>query len=387
MKRETVYSITELLVILIDHILAYPAAVLFLEFLKVSDMGLTSGGTGLLDGGVSCWILALMLWVILYVIYAAFFFVNKYIRRIDGQGRAKRAINPVMDAVIIIVCLYLSNGIDMVWWPAFIQFILLCGIYVIYLYISHYQEFLMVNDQTIGKSASLSVLKTGLIATVIFAATLMLVLAAVACIPAVREVIDAIVGWIAGLLPRAAEQQPIDNSAMPAPDVMGNRTPAAEGGTQPIWLVIIEILVSAIVTGFIVIGAVAMTQLIFRGIIDYFREKKYNHIELDESIIEDVTDDVEDLKVRSRAGLHDIISQINQTPAQKIRRLYKKYVAANRAFLEKKLGGATVEKSTAREVITAGTVTNDVIEIYEHARYSGDEISADEYKKMKSLMK
>lgn len=390
MKRETVYSITELLVILIDHIMAYPAVVLLLEMIKASVVDTSSPELPQLVAillGMSSWNAVLLIWVVLYFLYAGLFFVNKYVRKIDGQGRTKRALNPAVDAIILVVCMYLSQGTNMPWWPGFVQFIIVCGLYVVFMYMCHFQDFLMVSDGNVGKSATKSVLRTGMISVAIFAVVIMVVLTAIVCVPAVRELIDAFAMWIRDTLFFRGQGETLDDLGMYHQEAMGDGTVDKVTPVTPLWLVIIEILASVILTAFIVIGLTALIKLLISSIMDAIKASKPSHMELDERIIDDVTDEVENLSVKERRSLKDFVEGIRLSPAQKIRKLYQKYVASNRDFLEKELGGKSVEKATAREVVTVGTVSDDVVELYERARYSNDEIVADDYKKMKQYMK
>ncbi len=263
------------------------------------------------------------------------------------------------------------------------------GLYFLTCYLESYLRFLVVNDSSTGHIPEREIFVSGarlMIGFVLSAMLLLLLcshfewLGAVAAF--LRAAVFSLVRLLIGILPRGGPDAP----AQEAPLVPGGGgTPLPEAGeTALIWIVLEYIALAAFFCGLVWLALRLMVWL-FRFVRERMNRKRSGLHSHTWERVRDVREKCPYEKP-SRKAQRPLFARA--TPRDRIRRLYRNHVKAAVSGLSPKDWGETPQDPAFRTAREWGKILGEeaVSPLYEKARYSDENISAEEVRLMRELV-
>lgn len=262
-------------------------------------------------------------------------------------------------------------------------------LYSVASYVNKYMKFLDLNKHSIGYMPVKSVLGSGVFSMLGFSSVLAVILTIVASIGKMGDILQYIKSFIQKINRKIMEWLKevlkkwlggSEQGEMNIPDMHGTISQVQQLGDDK-WSVLDIILA-------ILMGALALYAIyhILRFVFAYLNtllsyRGKGEITSLKEEEVEEISDVVEKIPQRKRESLLGAL-----TPAQRIRRRFRRKVLSEQKLIYDTDRRERMELYTARECADIIGAT-EVAGIYEKARYSPFECTAEDVKKMKNACK
>ena len=348
---------------------------------------------------------AAFIWKAIYIIGGIFYAVISIKIRLssseDGEGQLPMSFAGVIAVVMVLICSYVGDnaGVSRIVW---ISFVWMLG-HLVLSYLENYLHYVEMSRKTAGSLPEKNIFHSGMLVVGLFSAGTVLLLIAcsqtsligmlTAIARKVGRAILYVIAWILVRLPKDSDEQVTaqQQGAGGEMDLSG----LAEG-TETFWLwevlekVLIVVMLAALVAGTIFL-IYWVTKFLIREF--YGRERKRKEIR-EEGFLEE-----EEPLRREKKNRNVKLPVLGGTPAQKIRRFFKKTVQESlrqRAGLsyqglmrlntaaQEDAGNRTTGK-TARELSGDAAEWKKLTQLYEKARYSNAEADAEDAKEAGKL--
>lgn len=249
-------------------------------------------------------------------------------------------------------------------------------------YVENYSSFLGVNKHSVGYMPVRRIFISGMGGMVAFASVLAVLLFGVANIGQMNDVVRSVLQFIGSIIRkiklkfRNGGKEDYTFEEISGEYEIDRFIPGEEASTWPIWDVLITILFIVIVV-YVAYKIITLLPYILR----FFRMPAQV---ANEEGVEDIRESTTETEQLQRRPLKKIWEYL--TPAQKIRRRYKKRVSESKNIIASIGKKDCMEWYTARE---CGEILEQpkMSELYEKARYSPYECTAEDVKDMKAACK
>lgn len=325
-------------------------------------------------------------YMICVICAAAYTFHSFMLRLKENASVYTETIHPVTASVIFVAANYLfhkqKNIPD---WDKYFMFILIgvLACYLIIYYLRHYLSFLLVNKSSAGYLPAKEILHSGigfvlpytLIGVLILALSLNLQWLE-PILRILKEILKVLLRMIIRLLPdggAAEEPLPIENQGHTAAPGDLNLPPAE---TFWLWEVLEYAAIILFVCGCVYVLAKALKRLVRFLQTQFGRKAEKISLITDEESVFDIREKCNIVKKENNTKKAGLFRRF--TPEERIRKLYKKRVLSGKSAEDR----AALNYMTAKEC-GASLSLPGMAELYEHARYSDREITADDVKQMK----
>lgn len=310
--------------------------------------------------------------VILIFLTAGYLMYSFYLR-VQGGGRLDSPVHPGfavgVGAFSLLMQRYQGNGQMDAYYV--IPLIAVLGMYFLQYYMERYLYFLTVNESSAGHIPQREIFTSGMGLAALYTGAgmiFLLITSNVGWLTAVMAQVLKALRWLAGLLPATEPEESSTIETAGEQGIMGMSLPEP-GETALFWIILEKIL---IITFFCLAFAALlwMSVKMFRYLYDRFGMKKAVKKEVLESVM-DVREKcgIDREKEKSKA----LFSFLD--PAQRIRRIYKKRIWAERYRLTEPGNESRLENFTAREC--GNRLEEEALcSLYEKARYSRDECTS-----------
>lgn len=332
-----------------------------------------------------------MTYTFIYLLCVAYYCVNA--EWYDWSKEDSSDYKPIPLVVVILMSLvvvFVFQWVRLYELQRTILYLLIWNVilYSVASYVNKYVKFLDVNRHSIGYMPIKSVLGSGILSMLGFSSILSVLLMIVAGIGTMGDVLQYIKGFIQKISRKIMEWlkevlkkwlSGIDNTEVNIPEMQGTVSGMQAVGEDK-WSVLDIVLA-------IIMGALALYAIyqILRFIFTYlsallsYRGKGETTILKDE--VQEKSDVVEKMPKRKRESLLEAI-----TPAQRIRKRFRRKVLSEQKRIFDTDKRERMELYTARECADIMDTT-EAAGIYEKARYSPFECTAEDVKKMKNACK
>lgn len=264
-----------------------------------------------------------------------------------------------------------------------IPLIVVIALFFIVFYIQRYLEFLNVNKSSAGILPARDMFRSGLLLVMGYTTFTVVVLVFIMNIKsfsawgqAIKNAFMEFLRWLISLLPES------DKTYIPTEEetsqVAGSLF-ADSGRTYFIWELLQYIFLLALAIGVVVLLVKLILKLI-QFVQGRFRTTPKREVEEEEFVDFREKVEIEKSPVRKKQTIFDAFS-----PKERIRKLYKKKLLAS-AYRMSEAERGRLEINTAKEWEDF-LKTNGMAAIYEAARYSAEELTADDVKRMKEVCK
>ncbi len=194
----------------------------------------------------------------------------------------------------------------------------------------------------------------------------------------VRRILQFVFGGL-GALSEKSEPEIVDDAVTSIQPNMGNMEVPE---TSPIWR-ILDVLIGASGIIIVVVGMILIAVFLFKAI--------YRHFYYHQNQPEDAEDYVEPLTMRkklTKGKQKKFLDTFDRSPAKKIRRIYRKSLKTfgSSGNLEY-LSPAEQMESLAEKSSFVNARREEILMIYEKARYSESETTEAEAKRMQELLR
>ena len=329
---------------------------------------------------VPVWILPKIILLVMVLIYVVWSVYIRLRSKTMGEGLLKPLFVISMLGALTLVE-NLNNKMGWEWIYIALAMVYLAG-YFIYNFIDQYLHFLTVNESSAANIPEQEIFSSGMKQTFLFMLGSVVVL-----------LLTANVGWLAyimswlgkGLLAvirfllsgRSGEQiEEIEPSVMEsAPQDMGGMF-AEEGKTALIWIILEKILMAAI--GVLLIGLVVFGIVMgFRYLWKYFHAGSKKEDEVLQSGIDIRETCIIEKKQKEASDWFSFLK-----PREKVRKIYRKQILKHKKEIIGENTPENLEYMTAEECCEK--ISSEELKlIYEKARYSSEEITSEDVKRIK----
>lgn len=314
------------------------------------------------------------------VAFAAGFAANSFWLRIKGSGRLDECFHPGFSLGVGAVAILFQHYQGHRDWDMYyvVPLIVVFGTFLLQFYIESYLQFLVVNESSTGHIPKNEIFQTGIRQAFVYTGAgmcLLLLTSGLTWLTTVTQWLKQALVWLLSLLPRYASvlpsEQEVEESSREMEDFLMETA-------QPFWLwQVLEKLATAVFLAAAVI-------VIYKGLVRLFRylkERLSDRAVIGSEALESVVD------VREKCGIERTRQERRSflaflSPAERIRRIFKKKIWSNRLVLAP--GGDTTLLGvlTARE---CGRQLGDekLADIYEKARYSEEECTAEDVRALR----
>lgn len=328
---------------------------------------------------------------VLYVLFAAGYVVYSFMLRLNSSDfQDGRFLMPVAVALSA-VSFYLLHYQGYYEWDNYYISVLIAvfGMYFLSSYLESYMNFLLVNESSTGHIPEKEIFTSGSLMAFFYVAFAMVVLFATSHIGwlrtllhVIKELLFMILRFLFSLFPESHPDIPeIEESQQMSGEVM--ELPPPE---EPffLWQLLEVIAVIAILAG--------MMYALYRFLkyaIAFVRSRMAYRLKKEEYTASERVVDIREkctTEHKSREKKRDLFGFLS--PQERIRRLYKKHITASKRLRDIVPGNHDSDPAllTAREWGILLEEDN-MPEIYEKARYSGETCTADDYRRMRQACK
>lgn len=263
--------------------------------------------------------------------------------------------------------------------------IFVLGSYFICYYLEQYQRFLRVNANSAGYLPEKEMFRSGMglvLAYTLGSAVLLFSAANIQWLAfffdMAKEILRRVLVFLTSILP---DSEPESSYIFQEPVLGGGmELPAAAKGS-PFWDVLLFLVTSAISLSFAALFCKAVKKL-YLFLLEQFANKNADKIRENVPGIFDVREKCDMIRTVRQKGRSSFSFL---SPAERVRRLYKKRIMSDKIHLKEELQGQP-EFCTAREYACRISLPQ-MAEIYERARYSDLETDAGDVKRMKEICK
>lgn len=314
----------------------------------------------------------------LYCVYSVFF-------RYSQEGTDEKAMPLPVPFGITFVILLLLQYFRMYEYQRFVVNILVINIFMYCLakYVENYSSFLGVNKHSVGYMPVKRIFFSGMGGMTAFASVLAVILFVVANLGRMDDVVRSVLQFIGSIIRkiklkfRNGGTEDYTLEEITGEHEIGQFTAREEAATWPIWDVLVTVIFMLIVV-YVMYKVITLLPYILR----FFRMP--SQVVNEEDGVEDIHESTMETEQLQRRPLKRIWEYL--TPAQKIRRRYKKRVSDSKDIIASKGKKDCMEWYTARE---CGNILEQpkMSDLYEKARYSPYECTAEDVKNMKAACK
>lgn len=317
------------------------------------------------------------------------YLIHSFYVRMKGESPYTAPFSPAVGVILSAVSILLQHYQGESGWDAWhvISLVFCLAIYALILYIRQYKDFLAVNESSTGYLPAAEIFRSGFLLVLVYVVPGALLLILCANIGDLGYLWTAFKHWLVSVLRSLfsgmnAESQivePVPETEMPVENFTPQIMDAPE--TFLIWRILeiaALIVMSVALVFFLTWVVIALIQFIRHRFARGFRhKKKKQNDELEIDVREKC--DIESIPFRRRR-LTEFLS-----PAQRIRRLFKKRLLADVQFLADgnlgKLGLLTPKECGKR------LEEEQMARIYEQVRYSDKEATNDTLRQMKKALR
>lgn len=322
------------------------------------------------------------------------YMIYSFSRRMKDRKSITEPAVPPVGLGISIVSLFLQNTQGKPGWDSFyvIALVAVFALYSLHSYISHYLEFLTVNESSAGYLPASDMFHSGmgLVAGYTLVGTVILLLGSGGSwvIPLrnmFRGLLLTVLRFLFSLIPTGEQGEAVTT---PPPDTAPMEFGAMSGEPESsiFWSTLEAIVAVAMVCG--------MVYLVVKGLVllvKFIRKQFGEDFTRKQKIARDYEMDVREKcaieKKREQKEKRSVFGFL--TPAERVRKLYKKKVLASSFDLS---GGLKGENSPKLELLTARECAGklqieSMADLYEKARYSDQEITRENVRQMRDVCK
>lgn len=317
------------------------------------------------------------------------YLIHSFFVRMKGESPYTEPFHPAVGVMLSAISILLQRYQGENGWDAYhvISLVFCLAIYALILYIRQYKDFLAVNESSTGYLPAADMFRSGFLLVLVYVVPGALLLILCANIGDLGYLWASFKRWLVSVLRQLfsgmnAENQltePLPEAEMPIEEFTPQIMDVPE--TFIVWRILeiaALIVMSVALILFLIWIVIALIQFIRHRFVRGFRyRKKKQDIELEIDVREKC--DVESIPFRRRR-LTEFLS-----PAQRIRRLFKKRLLADVQFLADgnpgKLGLLTPKECGKR------LEEEQMAQIYEQVRYSGKEATNDTLRQMKTALR
>lgn len=321
---------------------------------------------------------------LVYVIYSMVLWVNE-------REKKDARILPLLMVGLSVTCVYLLHHQEHREWDFAIITCLIAviGLYFIDYYVEQYQNFLTVNQSSAGHIPAQEMFRSGMGLVVGYTGVGILLLSFISngqwlhtILNVCRVALSLLVRGLQALFPYKdppGEELAVNEKV----DMAGDMTAGLEPG-EGFWLW--QVLEYVIIFAFLVLFALVLVKgliSLFRLLIKLMKRSEMGKQDITEASVVDVREKCEIIRGNQ---LRKNFTLWNLNPAERIRHLYKKRLLASQSLLTNGDGKERLNLLTARE---SGAILEreEFSGLYEKARYSREECSSEDVKRMKSACK
>ncbi len=318
------------------------------------------------------------------------YFIHTFVVRLKADSVFTNPLPPAFGIVLSVFGVFFMHHVGDRNWDNYYIFTLI-GCFALYLlihYMNHFLEFLSVNRSSSGSIPTEEMFRSGfgLVAGYTFAGILLLVLSTnltwlETIFSWLKKGVVAVIRFLISLVPEGTTEEISRAEEAVQENAMDEM--AMAGGEASMFWKVLEILA---VTAFYIAAVFFAVKLILK-LYRYLKERfglQFRRMKYGESAGDGALDIREKCEIKKESHAKEGRSPfLFLAPAERIRRQYKKKLLANEAVLadgeKEKLSLFTARESEAR------LGTSGMADIYERARYSKIEITAEDVKKMKAV--
>lgn len=318
---------------------------------------------------------------IMALVFAAGFAVCSFCLRVKEGDHMDHSCHPGFSLGVGAVALLFQHYQGRRDWDMYyvIPLILVFGAFLIQFYIESYLQFLVVNESSTGHIPKNEIFQTGIRQVFVYTGAGMCILllssGLIWLTTLTRWLKEAFAGLLVFLLK--------DASVLPSEEIAEESNRGMEEffmePSEPFWLwqVLEKILTAALL--------IVTVVILFKGIVSLFRYLKgrlAGRVEIKDETLESVVD------VREKCGFERTRQERRPfmaflSPAERIRRIYKKKIWTNRMVLAPGGDTSLLGILTAREC-GRRLENEELADIYEKARYSGEECTTEDVRAVRN---
>lgn len=312
--------------------------------------------------------------------------IHSFFARYTKEGTEEKGIPVVVSFGITFTLIFFLQFWQLYEYQRIFVNILVINIFLYCLtqYVENYTKFLSVNKHSVGYMPVENIFYIGISGMGIFAFLGSAILIFIANQGEMNDVVHRLIQVLADSLrkikmtfrKKGASDVIIMEEA--ESEMVKDYYLAEEAGTSPVWDILATVLFYAIIV-YVLYKIITLLPYILR-----FFKIPAKIVQEEELLITDVRESVESIGKKQRKSIMTVWE--NLTPAQRIRRHYKKRVEGTKDFISSKGKKDCMEWYTARECAHILNVP-DMSDLYEKARYSPYECTTEDAKKMKEVCK
>ncbi len=321
---------------------------------------------------------------VIYILYS----LALWIKTKDGQDVK---LYPLLSAGISFVMLFFMNRLNCDNWNnvCMTALIFVISSYFVIYYIEQYLHFLVVNQSSASHIPAREMFRSGLGMVSVYTLLGIIILVFTThmtwmkgIVDGIKNVLFAILRFLFGLLPQqegVAEETISAAENMQALIEMNDQKLSGETGW--FWTVVEYIMYIALVIAFAYVTVILLLKLFH-----FIRNRLGQRIVRENANQEEVFDVHEKLAVSRKKKNSPVNPFERLEPAARIRRMYRRKMLASENLLVREHNTEQLGRFTAREGEKI-LETTGLASTYEKARYSGEECTAEDVKRMRAACK
>ena len=314
--------------------------------------------------------------------------VLSFYLRIRTEEQTDSPLHPVLAVGIIVAALFIQNYNGQKEWQAYYvgAVIVFIACYYVQYYIEQFFYFLIANKNSNGNIPEKEILSSGMKMTLLYTGlgvALLILIANVGWLASAVGQIKRLLYWILSLF--MSDEKRETSISMEGAEVFPEEKEKSlleqlglTVETSKVWLVLEWIFIVLLIVGFL-----ALVIFLLRKLILIMRDRFGKGIETQSVVIENGVDVREkcEIKKQSKDGRKKL--PIFRNPTERIRAIYHKQVLAGKKQLVGELPDKRLGYLTAKEC-GDGLNLNILTEVYEKARYSSEESTMDDVRRLKA---
>lgn len=371
MWRWAAYSLVPLLLFLVrrysDHFVLFMGSHL-----------LVAAGMFLLSGEAFVEKIMLLLCVVYYLCLSFYL-------RVKSEDRLDNAWNPMAAVIIGGICTLLQHYQGIQEWESYYiaPVVVFLGMYFVQMYLDQYLNFMVVNNSNKGRIPEKAMFRSGISLVTMFsmgAIVILFMASGVGWFGQITAWLKAVLIWLLRLLfsgKGAVEEEEIIAEQEQTPVQRDEFMPVEDAEPSLFWVIMEKVLMVAMA-----IALVALCIFVIYKLITFLRDKFNLSLKKEAAQIEDEVNDVrEKCEVERKAKEKRAPFEFLST-RERIRRLYRKEVWAQRMQLVTDGSPSFLKLLTAKEC-GQKMERAPLAQSYDKARYSDQECTAEDVRKAK----
>ena len=330
-----------------------------------------------------------MMYTYIYLLCVAYYCVNAEWYDWFNEDRSEyKPVSIVLVMLMSFVVLLVFQWFGLYEYQRTILYVLIWNvvIYSVACYVNKYVKFLNLNKHSIGYMPVKSILVSGIMSMLGFSSILCSLLFIVASIGKMGDVLQYVkrfiemIGAKVGKALKEWIKKWLDSEKLKEMDLENTITQIPIPETEDKWTVLD--IVFAVLLGIVALNLLyQLVRLLIYFLNAFIRVKGSDESTGLQEDVREKSDVVEKLQLKKKMGLLEAM-----TPAQKIRRRFRRKVLSEQKQIFSKDKRERMELYTAKECAEIMEVS-EMSQIYEKARYSPYECTAEDVKQMKNVCK